>query len=127
MLIFGHKWISSPIFKKIEILEDIKNTPSNSIIVLDMPNDSSIHLYQHCIENSVPFAFIVSSLADAVISSNLGALYAICYEKDKALKLQKLADNYLFDMKMLFVISTFDEIEEFAGLGVDGVIIDSLV
>lgn len=127
MLIFGHKWIPSPVFTKVKVVEDIKNTPSNSIIILDMLSDSSHHLCTHCKENDVPFAIMISSLTDAILASNLGASYAICADRNKALKLQKLANDYLFDMKMLFMISTFDEIEEFAELGIDGVIIDSLV
>jgi hypothetical protein len=127
MLIFGHQWIPSPVFTKVEVVEEIKRTPSNSIIILDILDDSSYRICTHCKENDVHFAIIISSLTDAIIASNLGASYAICYEKDKALKLQKLADNYLFDMKMLFVISTFDEIEEFGGLGVDGVLFKSSI
>lgn len=123
MLIFGHKWIPSPIFTKIEILEEIKNTPSNSIIVLDMPTDETIHICQHCKENNISFAFIISSLTDAVIASNLGAAYAICSDNTEAVKLQKLANDYLFDMKLLFEINSYGEIEAFAELGVDGVII----
>ncbi len=123
MLIFGHKWIESPVLTKITTFEEIKLTPPNSVIILDMPSDSSKHLHQHCKENSVPFAFIISSLTDAVIASNLGASYAICSDRNKAIKLQKLANDYLFDMKMLFEISSYDEIEALAELGVDGVIL----
>jgi len=37
--------------------------------------------------------------------------------------LQKIADNYLWDMKILAIISSEDEIEEIALLEIDGAVV----
>jgi len=122
MQIFGHKWIHSSTFYNIENIEDISNTPSNSIVSLK-PLSDSIDMARYCQKNSIPFTIEVNSIKDAIFANLLGAKYIIS-SKEFAKKIMPIAQNYLFDTQILAQISKEDEIEEMAKAGVDGVIIE---
>ena len=69
----------------------------------------------------MPIAISVENITEILYASALGASY-IVVEKELAKTAQNLADNYLFDAKILVMIESEDEIEELALLGADGVI-----
>jgi hypothetical protein len=121
MQIFGHKWIHSSTFYNIENIEDINNTPSNSIVSLK-PLSDSIDIARYCQKNLIPFTIEVNSIKDAIFANLLGAKYIIS-SKEFAKKIMPIAQNYLFDTQILAQISQEDEIEEMAKAGVDGIII----
>jgi len=52
MKIFGHKWIESKKFYKVDNIDDIKKTPSNSIILIDKLKES-IEIAIYCNKNSM--------------------------------------------------------------------------
>ena len=120
MLIFGHKWIESSKFYKIYTIEDIKDTPPNSTLLLS-DLEESIDIAKYCKKNSLPFAIEVKSIRDAIFSNLLNAKYIIA-QKELAKSIMPIAQNYLFDSLVLTNISSEDEIEEMAKSGVDGVI-----
>ena len=120
MLVFGHKWIESPKFYKIETIVDIKNTPHNSTLLLSYL-EVSIDIAKYCKKNSIPFAIEVNSIKDAIFSNLLNAKYIIA-SKELAKSIMPIAQNYLFDSLVLAKISSEDEIEEMAKSGIDGVI-----
>ncbi len=120
MLIFGHKWIELPKFYKIETIEDIKETPSNSTILLSNLEEY-IDIAKYCKKNSIPFAIEVNSIKDAIFSNLLSAKYIVASKK-LAKSIMPIAQNYLFDSLVLAKINSEDEIEEMAKSGIDGVI-----
>ena len=119
MLIFGHKFIESPKFYKIDTITDIKETPSNSVVLLSNL-ENSIDIAKYCKKNSIPFAIEVSSIKDAIFSNLLNAKYIVS-SKELAKSIMPIAQNYLFDSLVLAKIISEDEIEEMAKSSVDGV------
>jgi hypothetical protein len=63
----------------------------------------------------------VNNITELVYASAFNASYCIVTQK-LAKTAQKIAENYLFDTKILVHIENEDEIEEMALLGIDGVI-----
>ncbi|GIT98591.1 hypothetical protein [Sulfurovum sp. TSL1] len=120
MIIIGHPWIKSNRFFKVFSLECIEKSQTDDIILLEPLVDS--HAYAvHCQENNIPFAIVANNLEDALFANALGAKYIIC-EEDHALMIQPIANEYLFDSRILVLIHSEKEISKIARGGVDGVI-----
>ncbi len=120
MKIFGHEWIESETFYEVFTLEEIAQTPANSLLKLE-PLEKSLKIAQHCQKNALRYALLISSIEEAMFANLLNATYVIC-KKELAKELMPIAQNYLFDTQVLADI-TKDEIEEMAKIGVDGVIV----
>jgi len=121
MLIFNHPWIESPKFYRVDTVKDIDNTPPNSIVSLStLPY--SIDIAKYCQKNLVPFAIDIDSIKNSIFANILGAKYIICSPK-LAKEIMPIAQNYLFDTRVLATISQENEIEDMAKVGVDGVIL----
>ena len=120
MIIIGHPWIKSNRFFKVFSLDCIEKSRTDDIILLEPLVDS--HTYAvHCQENNIPFAVVANNLEDALFANALGAKYIIC-EEDDALMIQPIANEYLFDTRILVLIHSEKEISKIARGGVDGVI-----
>ncbi|GIU00939.1 hypothetical protein TSL6_14450 [Sulfurovum sp. TSL6] len=120
MIIIGHPWIKSNHFFKVFSIECIEKSQADDIILLEPLVDS--HAYAvHCQENNIPFAVVANNLEDALFANALGAKYIIC-EEDHALMIQPIANEYLFDTRILVLIHSEKEISKIARGGVDGVI-----
>jgi len=120
MIIVGHPWIKSSRFCKVFSIEDIKKSGAEDVVLLEPLVDS--HSYAaHCKANSIAFAVVVNTLDDALFANALGAKYIIC-EEDDALMIQPIAQEYLFDTRILVLIHSEKEISKIARGGVDGVI-----
>lgn len=120
MKIFGHKWIDSKKFYRITEKIYINQTPANSIILLKELKES-IELALYCKKNSLEYAIEVSSIKDAIFANELDAKYIISKPKN-AIKIQQIAQNYLFDLIVLAIIEDEDEIEKLSHKNIDGVI-----
>ncbi len=120
MLVVGHPWIKSQKLRKVFSIEDIKNTQANEIILLEPLADSHSHA-QYCQDNSIAYAVVTNTLEDAIFANALGAKYMIC-EEDDALMIQPIAQEYLFDTRVLVLIHNEKEISKIARGGIDGVI-----
>ncbi|RBQ29897.1 hypothetical protein [Aliarcobacter vitoriensis] len=122
MLIIGDSLVpyEKPCF--ISSLEDIKTTKPNSILLFNY--DEKIAKY--CYENSLNFAVIVDSLKEAIYANSLNSRYIISKIK-LAKKIQKIAENYMFDSKNLAIIYSNDELEKVAKKEIDGVIYNKLL
>ena len=120
MLIIGHPWIKSQRFVKVFAMEDIQKSEADDIILLGPLVDSHL-LAIHCQQNNVPYAVVAHTLDDALFAHALGAKYIIC-EADDALSIQPVANEYLFDTRILVRIHSEKEISKIARGGVDGVI-----
>lgn len=120
MKIFGHKWIESENFYEVFTIEDIAKTPANSLLQLDFLSHS-LEVAKHCQKNVLRYALVISSIEEAIFANLLNATYVIC-EKELAIELMPIAQNYLFDTQVLADIEE-DEIEEMARAGVDGIVL----
>ena len=120
MIVIGHPWIKSQRFAKVSSIEDIKNTKTDDIVLLELLADS--HSYaEYCQNNSIAYAVVTNTLEDAVFANALGAVYMIC-EEDDALMIQPIAQEYLFDTRILVRIECEKDISKIAKSGIDGVV-----
>lgn len=120
MIIVGHPWIKSSQFCKVFSIEDIKKSKPEDIVLLE-PLVDSHSFAQHCQESNIAFAVVVNTLDDAIFANAFGAKYIIC-EEDDALMIHPIAQEYLFDTRILVLIHSEKEISKIARGGVDGVI-----
>ena len=120
MIIVGHRWIKSSCFCKVFSIEDINKSMADEIVLLE-PLVNSHTFAIHCQDNNITFAVVVNTLDDAIFANALGAKYIIC-EEDDALMIQPIAQEYLFDTRILVLIHTEKEISKIARGGIDGVI-----
>ena len=122
MIIIGDKLIPFEELFKIDSIDDIKNTKANSTVLFTYCDE----IAKFCFENEISFAIAVNSIKEAVYSSNLNAKYIIT-NKELSKELQKIADNYMYDAKILAIIESSDEFEEIAKAQIDGVIFRNLI
>lgn len=122
MIVIGDKLIPFEEFFKINSTNDIKNTKANSTVLFNYSDE----IAKFCFENEISFAIVVDSIKEAVYSSNLNAKYIIT-NKELSKELQKIADNYMYDAKILVIIESSDEFEEIAKAQIDGVIFKNLI
>ena len=120
MIIIGHPWINSSSFCKVFSIEDIEESKSDEVVLLGPLVDSHVYA-KHCQENNITFAVVVNTLDEALFANAMGAKYIIC-EEDDALMIQPIAQEYLFDARLLVLIHSEKEISKIARGGVDGVI-----
>jgi len=125
MIVIGHSWIKSQKLRKVFSIEDIKNAPAEDVVLLEPLVDS--HTFaQYCQENSIAYAVVTNTLDDAVFANALGAKYMIC-EEDIALMIQPIAQEYLFDARILVLIHNEKEIAKIARGGIDGVVFSEAI
>jgi len=120
MLVIGHPWIKSQKLCKVFSIEDIKNNNAKDIVLLE-PLVDSHSFARYCQENGIAYAVVANSLDDAIFVNALGAKYMIC-EEDIALMIQPIAQEYLFDTRVLVLIHNEKEISKIARGGIDGVV-----
>ena len=120
MLVFGHPWIESEKFLKVYTIDDIKKTQPKDILLLE-PLSVSIDIAKYCKANNLPFAVTINSVRDAVYVNAIGADYMLC-QHEQAIIVQKIADDYMFDTKVLVVIEDEKSIDTLIRFGIDGVI-----
>ncbi|MDD5211332.1 MAG: hypothetical protein PHV62_02880 [Sulfuricurvum sp.] len=126
MILFGHPLLLSERFYHIESLEAIVKTPSNSIIALFFA-PQNIDLIVHLHNNKIRFALYVASTTEAVLAENMKANYLIVHPK-VAQEIQKVADHYMFDAKVLGYIDQENQLEKLIDMRLDGaVFIEAIV
>ena len=122
MIIIGDKLVPFEDIQKISNIEDIENTKANSTVLFDY--DEQILSYSY--KNELATAIIVKSIKEAIYCNSLNVKYIIS-QKELAIELQKMADNYMYDSKILAIIDSNDEFEQIAKYEIDGVIYRSLL
>ena len=120
MLIFGHPLLESPTLYHINNIDALSNTPSNSIVCLEY-KDENIDIIHYCKKNLISFALSIETIKELIFAENFDAKYIIL-NSNLAHSAQKIAEQYLFDAKILCRISSEDEIEPLAIEGIDGVL-----
>jgi len=120
MLVFGHPWIEGPRFIKVFSIDEISKTKADDILLLE-PLNVSIDIAKYCKKNNLKFAVTVNNTRDAIYVNALGADYMLC-QFEQAILIQKIADDYLFDTKVLVVIEDDKSIDMMIKFRIDGVI-----
>ncbi len=117
MILIGDKDIPSEAIEKINCCGDIKSTKSNSTLLFDF----DFEILKYTQKNNLNSAVIVGNIKEVMYASSLDAKYIIPSE-NILIQAQKIADNYMFDSKILATIENSDEIEEIALKEIDGII-----
>lgn len=117
MIILNHNLISKLNIVNVNSVYDINNTIPSDFLIL-----SDLTIAKFCHENNIDYAANVGSILDSLLFVNLGVKFLLCDSLSFAKELQKLAEEYLFDCKVLVKIKTDGEIEYIARSGIDGVI-----
>jgi hypothetical protein len=120
MIIIGHPWIESHRFCKVFSIEDIEQSRPDDIMLLE-PLVDSVALARYCQDNGIIYAITVNSLKEALFANALNAAYIICKEEE-AMLIQPIAQEYLFDSKVLVLIHDEKELVKIARSGIDGVL-----
>jgi len=120
VLIFGHPYLESPTLYHVDNIEAISNTPSNANICLEY-SSSNIDLINYCRQNKLNFSLSINSIKELIFAENFDAKYIII-NSNLVHSAQKIAEQYLFDAKILCRVSSEEEIEPLAIQGVDGVL-----
>jgi len=121
MIILNDKRFSEERFCNVKNLEEIENSPNNSTLIF-VYSENDIPLYQFCKKNGVPYGVKISSIQEFVFIHNLNGKYVFIDDLDFAKTLQKLADNYLSDTKIIMETS-LKKIEKMALLEIDGIFV----
>ena len=122
MILIGDSLIPYKSCFFINSINNIKNTKPNSILIFNFNED----LLLYCKKNNLNSAVIVKNIKEAIYSNALNSKYIIC-DKKISKTIQKIAENYMFDSKILAIIENNDEIEEIALNEIDGVIYSRLL
>ncbi len=118
MMLFGHRDVPSASFYRIQESENIAKTPANTPLLFEY-NPS---LIQYCHANHLMMAVHVKQIKELMIAHTLGANYLIV-DKPLVLMAQKIADEYLFDAKILLLSDNNEEDIEFAAINsIDGIL-----
>ncbi|MDR2342090.1 MAG: hypothetical protein LBD84_03485 [Campylobacteraceae bacterium] len=136
MIIIGHDIIDFKPFCRVNNADEASKDLSGSIVIykaneaVNIPSGSTLifkftdnqSLIKCCRKNGINFAVETESIKEALLANAAGASYIVVSGKDVAKNIQDLAENYLFDAKILLKIKTENEIEEAAKVGIDGVL-----
>lgn len=116
MQIFNHPFIDSRKFYKITSLDDIKRTPANTILLSDF--DKAIIAY--CKAQNLVFGVRTASVKELVLAAASNASFLLV-NKDFAKTAQQIADEYMYDAKILLISDNEEDIEFCALNGIDGI------
>lgn len=122
MILIGDKLVPYEEFYPVTSIEEIQKTKANSTISFRFNEE----LLRYSYENNLNFAVIVDSIKDSIYANALNSKYIIS-NKNLAKSIQKIAENYMFDSKILAIIDSNNELEEIASYEIDGIIYKYLV
>ena len=122
MIIIGDDLVSYEDMFRIYHQEQISESKANSTIIFKYNND----ILKYASQNAISFAVIVTSIKEAIYANALNAKYIIC-SRDVSKEIQKVAENYMFDAKVLAVIKSNDELALVASDEIDGVIYKNIL
>ncbi len=125
MLIFGHDYIDYDAFVAIDCIDDIASTQPNQTVFISSIK-TNIDTVKYCKSNGVKYAIVCQSAKDAIFANALKASYIIT-DPNNSKVIQEIATEYMFDAKILASISSDDDIESIANLGIDGVILEQAI
>lgn len=125
MIIIGHRFIPSDNLYHVTNIDAIKKTPPSSSIFLDF-SEENLDTINYAIANNIPLALGVKNIKETLFASSLGASY-ILVDSEFASLAQNLANEYLFDAKILVIIEDEDEMQDLALSSIDGVVFKNAI
>jgi len=125
MLIYGHRFIPSDSFYHVSDIDSISNTPASSVIHIEF-NEENLDIITHANLNQITTSICAKNIRDIIYASALEASFIVVH-KELAKDAKNIANEYLYDAKILVLIEEEDEIEELALIGVDGVIFSNAI
>ena len=125
MLLFGHRFIASNSFYHVLDIDSINNTPPSSIIHIEFCEEN-LDIIEHTRINQISSSIRCKTITEIIYASSLGASFIVIHP-DLCKNAIKIANDYLFDAKIVVLIEEEEEIEDLALMGVDGVIFSSAI
>jgi len=122
MIIIGNKHIPHSVFTNILCIDDISNTQSNSVVKFLY----DIEIIKYCQKNNIQNAVIVNNITESIFCNNLDVDFIIV-KNDISKQVQSIAQNYMFDSKILQIIKDDKDIQNIAINEIDGCIYDNLL
>ncbi|MCK9161587.1 MAG: hypothetical protein RBQ81_03650 [Arcobacteraceae bacterium] len=117
MILIGDKFIPYEKIEKISNIDDIKYTTPNSTLIFGF----DISFMQYCQNNNLAYGVEVHNIKESIYANALSAKYIIC-KLNIAKTIQTIAQNYMFDSRVLAIIEDSSMIEEVALQEIDGII-----
>ena len=127
MLILNHPQIAHLTLCYVASEEEVEKTLPNDFLILNCDNSANtLALARLLKENNTSYAATPTSVYEALTLVNLNVRFLLTEDLEMAKTLQKLAETYLFDCKILLCVYDTahrqSEIETAANFGIDGVL-----
>lgn len=120
MLIFGHKLIEVPKFHLI----NNENASFKEGINCFEYNEN---LIEKALKEGVKFAILAKNEDEILFANALKAEFILLENENLAKKASKMAEFYLFDSKVLFIIDRLKNLRNAYKIGIDGVILREII
>lgn len=128
MIILGHPAIACEPFVKVSNLLELDQTPPNSVVFFMFDQT----LLDFCQKNNIACAVAVDEYHETIEQTITKVMFChafdvrfIVFKTDAIYEAMKVAQNYLFDAKLLKIVNDEKAIGKEAMLGIDGVLIQS--
>lgn len=122
MIILGDSLVPYEALCRVNAVEDIAQTQANSVVLFSY-NEA---LMQYCAQNSVPYAVQINEVKEGIYANALKARY-ILTSFQVANQMQPIAENYMYDAKVLCIIDSNSELEKIAKAEIDGAVYSSIL
>ncbi len=117
MIVLGDEKIDTKSIVYSSNFQDVKNSSPNDIIKLNY----DVGYLKQLVSNDIECIVQVENIQDLIYANILKATYILVH-KNIAKQAQNIADDYMFDSKILVAISSKEEIEKIAYDAIDGVL-----
>ena len=120
MLIFGHKLIETP---KFHLISNENANFKEGINCFEYDEN----LIEKALKESVKFAILAKNEDEILFANALKAEFILLENENLAKKASKMAEFYLFDSKVLFIIDRLKNLRNAYKIGIDGVILREII
>ena len=120
MLIFGHKLIEKP---KFHLINNENASFKEGINCFEYDEN----LIEKALKESVKFAILAKNEDEILFANALKAEFILLENENLAKKASKMAEFYLFDSKVLFIIDRLKNLRNAYKIGIDGVILREII
>lgn len=122
MILLGDKNIEHERLFYVQSIQMIQETPPNSTLLFSY----DISMMQFCMKNNLNYALKIQNITHAIYANALNARYVIVSMKE-AKNIQRVAENYMFDTKVLSIVQNSSQIEAVANDGIDGIVYEDIL
>ena len=118
MILLNTKY-SNDNFVNIQSISDIKNTKADDIVCFEF--DDKLCMYAK--DNNLPYMVKIQDIKESILANHLNARYILLPNVDNATieQYMQIAQNYLFDSKIICQIDSIDDINKIAQTNIDGI------